>query len=402
MKFIHFADAHLDSPFYGLSFLPNKAFQQIKTASEISLKRICDLALRQKVDLVLIAGDSFDSAHPSPHSQLFFKEQIDRLCAAKIQVVMIFGNHDHMKAQDLFLASPYFKLLGAGEKVERASFETQSGFKYDVVGFSYLQNHISQDLIASFPPRQQNYTFGLAHAQLKQESHNVYAPFKLNEVKNLNYDYFALGHIHLRQVLSQNPWIVYPGNIQGRDIKEVGAKGCYLGEIDEQTRQTKISFQPTAPLLWQQKELLLSAAIAKNELSQQILSCLEAEGDHFYSLRIKGAEFLTKEEVDLVQDADYWQLLGQKLNGNSQLVDVRFAENQKLPLAPTDAATFSQAQRAVFAPASLRQLAHSWLRKDAYAEQLLADSDFLAELKELTQVKLGQKIAEQQNETHED
>ncbi|MDN6760189.1 MAG: DNA repair exonuclease, partial [Lactobacillus sp.] len=97
MKFIHFADAHLDSPFRGLSFLPSKEFNQIYQAADQSLIRIVDLALAEKIDLVLIAGDTFDSAKPSPRSQLFFAEQIKRLTDAQIQVVMIFGNHDHMR-----------------------------------------------------------------------------------------------------------------------------------------------------------------------------------------------------------------------------------------------------------------------------------------------------------------
>lgn len=58
MKFIHFADAHLDSPFRGLSFLPSNSFNQIYPAANQSFERIVDLALKEKVDLVLIAGDT--------------------------------------------------------------------------------------------------------------------------------------------------------------------------------------------------------------------------------------------------------------------------------------------------------------------------------------------------------
>ena len=105
MKFIHFADAHLDSPFRGLSFLPSEEFNHIYQAADQSLKRIIDLALAEKVDLVLIAGDTFDSSQPSPRAQLFFAAQVKRLTDAQIQVVMIFGNHDHMKQEDL-LVSP--------------------------------------------------------------------------------------------------------------------------------------------------------------------------------------------------------------------------------------------------------------------------------------------------------
>ena len=136
MKFIHFADAHLDSPFRGLSFLPSKEFNQIYQAADQSLTNIVDLALRENVDLVLIAGDTFDSNTPSPRAQLFFAQQIKRLTDKNIQVVMIFGNHDHMKQEDLLVnSSPYFKLLGNEEKVEKVSFKTKTGFEYDVAGF---------------------------------------------------------------------------------------------------------------------------------------------------------------------------------------------------------------------------------------------------------------------------
>lgn len=180
MKFIHFADAHLDSPFRGLSFLPSNSFNQIYQAANQSFERIVDLALKEKVDLVLIAGDTFDSNQPSPHSQLFFAKQIKRLTDAEIQVVMIFGNHDHMKVDDLLITpSPYFKLLGPDEKVESVSYETKSGFKYDVVGFSYLNNHIAHDVIPDFPEKSNNYTFGIMHAQQKTDHQDVYAPFAL-------------------------------------------------------------------------------------------------------------------------------------------------------------------------------------------------------------------------------
>ena len=91
MKFIHLADAHLDSPFLGLSFLPSKSSLQIHQAPNKSFTKIVDLALKEDVDLVLIAGDTFDSARPNPSTQIFFAEQIERLTKAQIQVVMKIG-----------------------------------------------------------------------------------------------------------------------------------------------------------------------------------------------------------------------------------------------------------------------------------------------------------------------
>ncbi|MDM8282143.1 MULTISPECIES: DNA repair exonuclease [Lactobacillus] len=396
MKFIHFADAHLDSPFRGLSFLPSKEFNQIYQAADQSLTRIVDLALAEKVDLVLIAGDTFDSAKPSPRSQLFFAQQIKRLTDAQIQVVMIFGNHDHMRREDLLVnQSPYFKLLGANEAVEKATFKTKDNFNYDVVGFSYLNNHITEDKIPDFPGKEHNYTFGLMHAQEKEADSrkNVYAPFTVSEVQALNYDYFALGHIHARRNLSEKPWIVYSGNIQGRHINEMGAKGCYLGVIDENTKKTSIEFKTTGPILWQGVQVELDTQISKADLQNEIIASLNnAKQKTYFSLTTAGAQFMTDEEQELVQDTDFWQNISQNLPFDSQLVDVRLKISSNLELNENDQQAFEQAKAEIFENDEFDKIVSDWKKKDPIAAQLTEDPAFIKAVKQLTEVKLMGKL----------
>lgn len=394
MKFIHFADAHLDSPFRGLSFLPSRAFNQIRDSANKSLTNIVNLAIKEKVDLVLIAGDTFDSSKPTPSSQLFFAKEIKRLTDAEIQVVMIFGNHDHMSQGELLVTpSPYFKLLGPEEKIETATFTTKDGFKYDVVGFSYLNNHIQRDMVANFPKKGENYTFGLMHAQEKSSFlQNNYAPFELAEIKQLNYDYFALGHIHKRTVSSDSPWIVYPGNIQGRHINEMGKKGCYLGEIDEETKKTNIQFIKTAPILWESKKIEVNDVIDKSSLQNKVVSALNGDETTYYSLIIQGAEYLTQEESELVQDSDFWQSVSMQLANNSQLVDVRFEINQKLQLDGSDQKAFDQAKAEIFTQEQFLESVSDWMKKDQLSEKLANDADFVKQVKQLTEVKLANKL----------
>ena len=396
MKFIHFADAHLDSPFRGLSFLPSKEFNQIYQAADQSLTRIVDLALAEKVDLVLIAGDTFDSAKPSPRSQLFFAQQIKRLTDAQIQVVMIFGNHDHMRREDLLVnQSPYFKLIGANEAVEKATFKTKDNFNYDVVGFSYLNNHITEDKIPDFPGKEHNYTFGLMHAQEKEADSrkNVYAPFTVSEVQALNYDYFALGHIHARRNLSEKPWIVYSGNIQGRHINEMGAKGCYLGVIDENTKKTSIEFKTTGPILWQGVQVELDTQISKADLQNEIIASLNnAKQKTYFSLTTAGAQFMTDEEQELVQDTDFWQNISQNLPFDSQLVDVRLKISSNLELNKNDQQAFEQAKAEIFENDEFDKIVSDWKKKDPIAAQLTEDPAFIKAVKQLTEVKLMGKL----------
>lgn len=396
MKFIHFADAHLDSPFRGLSFLPSKEFNQIYQAADQSLTRIVDLALAEKVDLVLIAGDTFDSAKPSPRTQLFFAQQIKRLTDAQIQVVMIFGNHDHMRREDLLVnQSPYFKLIGANEAVEKATFKTKDNFNYDVVGFSYLNNHITEDKIPDFPGKEHNYTFGLMHAQEKEADSrkNVYAPFTVSEVQALNYNYFALGHIHARRNLSEKPWIVYSGNIQGRHINEMGAKGCYLGVIDENTKKTSIEFKTTGPILWQGVQVELDTQISKADLQNEIIASLNnAKQKTYFSLTTAGAQFMTDEEQELVQDTDFWQNISQNLPFDSQLVDVRLKISSNLELNENDQQAFEQAKAEIFENDEFDKIVSDWKKKDPIAAQLTEDPAFIKAVKQLTEVKLMGKL----------
>lgn len=405
MKFIHLADAHLDSPFRGLSFLPSKAFKDIYQASDKSFKRIVDLALKEQVDLVLIAGDTFDSNHPSPRSQLFFAEQIKRLNDAEIQVVMIFGNHDHMRQEDLLVTpSPFFKLLGNGEQVETVTLKAKSGFNYDVTGFSYLNNHILEDKLPEFPAKSANYAFGIMHAQEKtaEKSQNVYAPFDLQELKDLNYDYFALGHIHLRQNLSMNPLINYPGNIQGRHINELGAKGCLLGEIDENTKQTQTEFYETSPIIWQANEITFTKIVDKSELRKKLTDLGSIEQTTYFSLRLKGSQYLTDEEIELVSDSDFWQSLSADLPFNSQVVDVRFESSAELELNNSDRQAFDQAAQEIFTEDEFKKTIQDWAKKDALAVELAENKNFMDEVKNLTRFKLAKKLKGLTDETETD
>lgn len=404
MKFIHLADVHLDSPFLGLSFLPSDQFEQIKQSTENSFKKIVDYAIKQQVDLVLLAGDNFDSIHPSPHSQLFFKEQLDRLVNEKIQVVMILGNHDYLKVNELILPdSSYFKLLGADQKIESARFTTKSGFKYDVVGFSYQQNHIHEDMALKFPAKTSDYTIGLMHAgQAMNKLQDNYSPFKLSQLQNLNYDYFALGHIHLRQTLSQKPLIAYSGNIQGRHINESGKKGFLFGQVNEQTKDTHIQFIPTSELIWQSVELELQDQLSRQDLLEQILQVLNKYNEQktLFALTIRGAQNLSVQDREFLQDNESWLDISKQLDFNSTLVKVYFEDTVDITLTNNDQKYFDQARQEILTEDKITQLARTLSKKSDVAHKIISDPHFLEEIKKMSLVKLGHDLKEINDETN--
>ncbi|EFO71659.1 DNA repair exonuclease [Lactobacillus iners] len=399
MKFLHIADVHLDSPFLGLSFLPSELFCQIKNAIQLSFEKAVNFAIDNDVDLVLLAGDTFDSIHPTPQSKIFFANQIKRLVDRQIQVVMVLGNHDYSQIDDLLLnESPYFKIIGSNEQIEQVDFMTKSQYKYRVVGFSYQHNHITEDIIAKYPPKSTSiYTIGLAHAGMKQSSvnQNNYAPFTLNEVKNLNYDYFALGHIHLRQVLSQEPWIVYSGNLQGRHVNEKDAKGFYFGQVDEQSQNTQLQFIDVSPIVWQTVDLTLDEPFkSTTKLCTKIQNLLADNNlrPTLFTLNIIGAELLSDAQLDMLNDKSMYEELSNNLQYHSLLVKVYYKHRDFIALNATDRALFAKAAEEILTANHTCELASSLMKKSNIVTNNLQKEEYLSDIYELARVRLEQKL----------
>ncbi|MCT7834669.1 metallophosphoesterase family protein [Lactobacillus iners] len=399
MKFLHIADVHLDSPFLGLSFLPSELFCQIKNAIQLSFEKAVNFAIDNDVDLVLLAGDTFDSIHPTPQSKIFFANQIKRLVDRQIQVVMVLGNHDYSQIDDLLLnESPYFKIIGSNEQIEQVDFMTKSQYKYRVVGFSYQHNHITEDIIAKYPPKSTSiYTIGLAHAGMKQSSvdQNNYAPFTLNEVKDLNYDYFALGHIHLRQVLSQEPWIVYSGNLQGRHVNEKDAKGFYFGQVDEQSQNTQLQFIDVSPIVWQTVDLILDEPFkSTTKLCAKIQNLLADNNlrPTLFTVNIIGAELLSDAQLDMLNDKSMYEELSNNLQYHSLLVKVYYKHRDFIALNATDRALFAKAAEEILTANHTCELASSLMKKSNIVTNNLQKEEYLSDIYELARVRLEQKL----------
>lgn len=399
MKFLHIADVHLDSPFLGLSFLPSELFCQIKNAIQLSFEKAVNFAIDHDVDLVLLAGDTFDSIHPTPQSKIFFANQIKRLVDRQIQVVMVLGNHDYSQIDDLLLnESPYFKIIGSNEQIEQVDFMTKSQYKYRVVGFSYQHNHITEDIIAKYPPKSTSiYTIGLAHAGMKQSSvdQNNYAPFTLNEVKDLNYDYFALGHIHLRQVLSQEPWIVYSGNLQGRHVNEKDAKGFYFCQVDEQSQNTQLQFIDVSPIVWQTVDLTLDEPFkSTTKLCTKIQNLLADNNlrPTLFTLNIIGAELLSDAQLDMLNDKSMYEELSNNLQYHSLLVRVYYRHRDFIALNATDRALFAKAAEEILTANHTCELASSLMKKSNIVTNNLQKEEYLSDIYELARVRLEQKL----------
>jgi DNA repair exonuclease SbcCD nuclease subunit len=226
-QFIHAADIHLDSPLRGLELPEDAPLDQIRGAARKAFDNLVDLAIEEHVAFVLLAGDLYDGDWKDFNTGLFFNQRMLKLKGAGIPVFIVSGNHD--------AASQISKSLRLPENVFVFSTrkpETQILAAIDVAihGQSFASRSITDDLGSQYPPANDNYfNVGLLHTSLTgRAGHESYAPCTVAGLKAKGYQYWALGHVHNREVVYQDPWIVFPGNIQGRHIREVGPKGCTL------------------------------------------------------------------------------------------------------------------------------------------------------------------------------
>ncbi len=232
VKFIHTADIHLDSPLRGLEAHEDAPVEEIRGATRRAFDNLIDLAIDEGVDFVLIAGDLYDGDWKDYQTGLFFTGRMGRLFKAGIKVFIVSGNHDAASQSTKAMPLPGNVTLFPSKKPRSVKLDE---FGVIIHGQSYSHHSVTENLGSQFPQRDSNYfNIGLLHTSLMgREGHENYAPCNQDELKSKGYDYWALGHVHKREIVSQDPWIVFPGNVQGRHIKETGAKGATLVTVED-------------------------------------------------------------------------------------------------------------------------------------------------------------------------
>jgi DNA repair exonuclease SbcCD nuclease subunit len=240
-KILHAADVHLDSPMRNLEAYPDAPIDAFVGATRRALSNLVDVAIRQRVDLVVIAGDLYDGDWDDAHTGLYFVGQAARLREAGIPLVMIRGNHDAALRMTQSIELPRnpdgSEILMAHDRVDRRVFESLG---IVVHGRSFATQAETADLASQYPDAIRGmFNLGLLHTCLTgSEGHQDYAPTSPERLRVKGYDYWALGHIHDRRECqgAGDPPIVFSGNTQGRHIREVGPKGCLILNVDPDNR----------------------------------------------------------------------------------------------------------------------------------------------------------------------
>ena len=267
MKFIHAADSHLGNPFKGLDRELPAALKQLVQASTMhAFEKMITQALTAQVDFLVIAGDLYSATENSPKVQVFVYQQFERLNQANIPVYLSFGNHDFEADQHAHLPWPA-NVNVFSQDVATQRFTLASGERVALTGFSYQTPRQMQPVLTDFPVKSttDDYHIGLYHGALGKAG-DPYAPFTVQGLLTKRYDYWALGHIHVRQTLHEQPFIGYSGNLQGLNRKETGEKGYYL--VTATQGKLVPVFQPSTVIRWE--ELVFTDSLNEDELLAQL------------------------------------------------------------------------------------------------------------------------------------
>jgi len=329
VSFIHCADLHLDSPIIGLRNLPSFIADRLKESTFASFSAIIDQAIACKVDFIIIAGDIFDGEDRSIKAQIRFRKEMERLHAHHIAAFIIHGNHDHLKGSWTKIEFPKNVYIFPKEVTAKAFYKGE--MMVQLYGFSYEMRHVYERKIEDYEKEKTgDYHIGILHGNLEGTSeHSAYAPFSLQDLAAKKMDYWALGHIHKRVILTENPLAVYPGNIQGRHKKEIGEKGAYLVQLNGM--ETKAEFFSTAPIVWKSVQvnakgiqtvdelLLLMNRMIEEEKKTRISCILFVEIDQLMMEEtIAAGELLEILQQEAVEEAEFIWVASIKYQENKE------------------------------------------------------------------------------------
>ncbi len=275
VTFLHAADIHLDSPLKNLATREGAPVELIRNGCRRAFDNLVQLAVDEQVGFLLLAGDLYDGAWRDFNTGLFFIDRMRRLKEAGIRVFLISGNHDAASRITRTLRLPDNVVHFSSRRAETVEL---GDLNVAIHGQSYGKRAVTTNLAKDYPPPVEGMVnIGLLHTALAgRDGHEPYAPCTATELAARGYDYWALGHVHRREIVGQDPWIVFPGNLQGRHIRETGPRGAMLVRVDS-GMIASVEFQELDVVRWQLLRLDCRQIDSTVRLLDDVRAALEQE-----------------------------------------------------------------------------------------------------------------------------
>ena len=277
LKFIHAADFHLDSPFAALP--PGRAAERRRESRELPF-RLADYVNTHGVQLVLLAGDLFDSASPYRETGEALAEALGRMNAL---VLAAPGNHDWYGPGSPWAAVRWPENVHIFRESAMTAVELPG---VTVHGAAFTAPRQETSLLAGFTaPEDGRVHLGLLHGEA-DPAERRYNPLDREEIAASGLAYLALGHIHKRGEPRRfgKTLCAWPGCIEGRGFDELGEKGFYEGTVDG-GGDVSLAFVPFARRRYQRLDVDVTGKSPRSALEDALPG---GTGQDLYRVRLTG------------------------------------------------------------------------------------------------------------------
>jgi len=322
-RFLHAADIHLDSPLHGLARYEGVPVEEVRGATRAAFDNLVRLAIEERVDFVVIAGDLFDGDWKDMGTGLYFARAMGLLDREGIPAFVLAGNHDAASVITRTVPwPPNVRLFGS----RRSETHLLEELGVAVHGQSFAMAAVTDNLVPGYPDaREGMFNLGVLHTALAgREGHATYAPCDVADLRAKRYDYWALGHVHGFEIVSTEPYVVFPGNTQGRNVRETGPKGAALVEVAD---REVVSVQPVEldVIRWARLEVdctdadpdrlrslvrdALLGAQARDAAGRALIVRLVLTGESGHAAEIRGDELALRNDcraLALAVSPDLW------------------------------------------------------------------------------------------------
>jgi len=280
-SFIHAADLHLDSPFRGITSRSSHVAHELRSATFDTYESLIRLCIDKQVQFLLIAGDIYDGSDRSLRAQLKFLDGLKILSNNNIRSFVVHGNHDPLESWSSTIEWPDEVCIFKGSDVETKMVKMDGKPIASVSGISFQRKNEHSNLARKFKATNPEvFQIGVMHCNCGGNPyHAPYAPCTLDDLTSAGFDYWALGHVHEKNILSKNPCVVYPGNTQGLNIREQGERGCYLVTVSED-HHVDLEFCPLDTVRWLTSEIAIDNIASFDILDQALADTLERLRDN--------------------------------------------------------------------------------------------------------------------------
>ncbi len=284
MKILHTGDLHLDSPFAGLDI--SRAERRRREMREV-FSRMMRFAKESAVDMVVIAGDLFDSAFVTRETVMLLCREFSALSCP---VVISPGNHDPYTAGSVWekTAFPENVHIFKDSSLQRFSFDSLG---CDVYGYAFTSAYETECRLGGRVIDPDRINILLCHGDVTSPI-SKYAPLPPAAIRAFGADYAALGHIHNTQA-TEAPLKglgAYCGCPEGRDFGECGEKGALMIDIGKDV--TAVDFVRFSKRVYESHNLNVDGAEDMSSVSAAIDSFVKGCGfgeEHLLRINLIGS-----------------------------------------------------------------------------------------------------------------